>query len=404
MGHEPDETDVVEHPDVARVERRRASASEGVGSTAGVFAKHPAVAPPGWDPEKTESGTGLTERRAVFVLPNVDDPIYEPVQAGFHDAIHQYGWTGSVEGPSAGTARDPAAQADIIESEVDRMAAGDVIVTTIEGDEAYNDAIQAALNEGIVVVNGHTTPPTRGWNYGTMQETFTYTSPVNREERGMIIPHVGTVGARGGAAMAAEAHDRLRRRFPDREEYTVLLIDDLPDIPQVSRRVDKTRAEEGTAQRYFEAQEDVRLYDDQVFTTPQAPQIATSRTFIVDNIQGENVDALVSSAFWSAVGAGHAVDEGELDGPMVIGSFDVIGSLLSGIRNGRVDFTLGQDLYSQGYQSVSTAWAYLERGIPPKDLEWGFSVWDENNAAFGSKRQSWADLVDWQRDNYGGIE
>jgi hypothetical protein len=38
-----------------------------------------------------------------------------------------------------------------------------------------------------------------------------------------------------------------------------------------------------------------------------------------------------------------------------------------------------------------------------KDLEWGVSVWDEDNVPFALERRSWAGddgLLQWQGDNY----
>ncbi len=366
--------------------------------------RHPAVAPPTWDASKTESGDGLTERRAVFVLQNVDNPFFIPIVCGFHDALHQFGWEGTVRGPGASGTR-PQDQVEIIEDEIDSMEPGDVIVTTILDDTTYNDAIQSALDDDVVVVNAHTTPARKDWKYDVMREEigFTHTSPVTGEDREMIVPHVGIRDAHGGAAMAAEMHDRLRARFPDREEYTVFLVNDLPDVPPITRRLDKTIADEGTAQRYFEAQDDVSIYGDRVFTTPQPPEVAQSRVFVVDTIQDEDVDAVVGSAFWAAAGAGAARNEGELSEDVFVCGFDLAGNL-NALRDGRLDFIVGQDPYSQGYRSASMARTYVERGIPMKHLEWGVSVWDEDNAAFAAERRSWSDLLDWQRDNYDGVQ
>jgi ABC-type sugar transport system substrate-binding protein len=362
--------------------------------------RHPAVAPPGWDPAKTEAGDGMNERRAVLVVQNIDNEFFMPIVCGFHDALHQFGWEGEVRGPGVdGTLPD---QVNVIEGAIEDMEAGDVLLTTILDTDTYDEAIQTAFDNDIVVVNAHTTPRTQDWNYEIMREEigFTYTSPVTGEDREMIVPHVGINEARGGAAMAAEAYERLQAKLPDQDEYTVFLVNDLPSNPQVTRRVDEQAAEEGTAQRYFEARDDVTIHRDEVATTPQPPEIEAARNFIVGTIAGEEIDAVVTSAFWSGVGAGRALDEGELEGPMVIGSFDVLDPLLDSIEAGHIDFTLGQDLYGQGYRSAEMAWIYLERGIPTKDLEWGVSVWDEDNVAFGLERRSWTELREWQRNNY----
>jgi len=370
------------------------------------FSRHPAVAPPGWDPTKTESGDGLTERRAILISVNTDNQFFFPLVAGFYDALNAFGWTGDVRGDDQDGVLDPLPE--FIGSAVDELEAGDVIVTMIPDREPFVDPIQRALDDDIVVVNSHVTPPATEWNYETQQEQFTYTSPVTGDDRGVIIPHVGIRDERGGAAMAAEMYERLQDQNPNQEEYTVFLVNDLSDNSMVTRRINEAAANEGTAQRYFEAQDDVRIFGDRVFTSPQPPEVADARAFVVDNIQGDDVDAVVSSAFWSAVGAGSAVEAGELEEDMLVCGFDLAGMTGTGddgpIANGGVDFVVGQDMYSQGYASASAARAYLERGVPPKDLEWGVSVWDERNIEFATQRRSWSDLLDWQSENYDGIE
>jgi ABC-type sugar transport system substrate-binding protein len=171
----------------------------------------------------------------------------------------------------------------------------------------------------------------------------------------------------------------------------------------VTRRVSEEAADIGTAERYFKAQSDpsVRLYNDQIINPPA--EISEAQTEIVNTVSGEDVDGVVCSAFWGAVGAGQALDSGELDGPMVICGFDLLQPLLDQIAAGTVDFTVSQDPYSQGFQNVPMAWMYLERGIELKDLEWGVSVWDEDNIEFVNGRRSWAGdggLLQWQEDNY----
>jgi len=361
------------------------------------FSRHPAVAPPEWDASKSAQGSGQNERTAVFVLQNIDNPFFIPMTCGFHDALNIFGWDGEVTGPpSSGGIPD---QVDLIEQNVSNMEAGDVLVTTILNNEAYNDALQNALDNDIVVINGHSTPATRDWNYDYMQEDvgFSY-----RDEP-MIIPHVGIRDARGGAAMAAEAYDRLQEKIPDKDEYTVLVTNELPDNPSVSRRVNEDAADIGTAERYFKAQSDpsVSLYNDQIIN-PDA-DIAAAQTEIVNTISGEDVDGVVCSAFWGAVGAGQALESGELEGPMVVCGFDLLQPLLDQIDAGNVDFTVSQDPYSQGFQNVPMAWMYLERGIEMKDLEWGVSVWDDDNIDYVNGRRSWAGdngLLQWQENNY----
>ncbi|MFD1646849.1 substrate-binding domain-containing protein [Haloarchaeobius litoreus] len=365
------------------------------------FSRHPAVAPPTWDPSKTREGSGENRRTAVFVLQNIDNPFFIPMTCGFHDALNMFGWDGQVTGPPAnGGIPD---QVSLINQNVSNMEPGDVLVTTVLNNEAYNDAIQNALDNDIVVVNGHSTPATKDWNYDYMTDDvgFSY------RDQPMIVPHVGIRDARGGAAMAAEAYDRMQEKMPDKDEYTVLITNELPDNPSVTRRVSKDAADLGTAERYFKAQSDpsVTLYNDQIINPPAS--IADAQTQIVNTISGEDVDAVVCSAFWGAVGAGQALEAGELEGPMVVCGFDLLRPLLNQIEAGTVDFTVGQDPYSQGFQNVPLAWMYIERGIEMKDLEWGVSVWDQENVDFALERRSWAGdngLLQWQESNYDFLQ
>jgi len=372
------------------------------------YSRHPAWAPPGWEADQTESGDGMSDRRCVYVIQNVDNTFFVPMTCGYHDALNIFGYTGELRGPGQdGTLTD---QVDIIESEIDNMDEGDIIISTILDVNTYNDAIQSALDNGIIFINGHSTPATSvpdgpSWNYETQQEQFTYESPVSGEDREMIIPHVGIRDARGGVAMAVEMQERLQNQKPDQDEYTVFLVNDLPDNPAVSRRVDKSRSSEGTAQRYYETQDNINVYQDQVFETPQPPEISKSRNDVVDTIQGEDVDAVVASAFWAAAGAGAARNEGELDEDMLICGFDLAGMTGTGedagpIASGNVDFVMGQDPYTQGFLNVPLGWMWAERGIEMKDLEFGVSIFDQRNIEFATQRRKWSTLIDWQEDNY----
>jgi hypothetical protein len=231
----------------------------------------------------------------------------------------------------------------------------------------------------------------------------------------MIIPHVGIRDARGGVAMAAEMQDRLENAYPGQSEYTVFLVNDLPNNPAVTRRVNKDQADEGTAQRYYETQDNINIYQDQVFTTPQEggePGLDDSRNFVIDNIAGEDVDAVVASAFWAAAGAGAARSAGEISENVLVCGFDLagmVGTENSGdeeavpgpIARGDVDFVVGQDPYTQGFLNVPVAWMWLERGAEMKDFEWGVSVFDQSNIEFATQRRKWSsDLNEWQKDNY----
>jgi ABC-type sugar transport system substrate-binding protein len=362
------------------------------------FSRHPAVAPPTWEASKTTEGDGKNERQAVFVIQNIDNEFFIPMTVGFNDGLSVFDWNGEVTGLSESNANDPGEQASLIGQVLQNLEAGDVLVTTVLNNQTYNDAIQDALDQDIVVVNGHTTPNNADWNYDYMTDDvgFTY------RDQEMVIPHVGIRDARAGVAQAAEAYERMIANKPEADELTVLITNEVPENPSVTRRVNKNAAAEGTGQRFFEAQEDpsVNIYGDEIINPPR--DVGQAQDDIVNTLGGDSIDGVICSAFWGAAGAGQAVEAGDLEEPIVICGFDLAGTIPE-IQQGRVDFTVGQDPYGQGFMNVPMAWMYIERGTEMKDLEWGVSIWDETNIEFANERRSWGDLLEWQETNLDNL-
>jgi ABC-type sugar transport system substrate-binding protein len=368
--------------------------------------RYPAVAPPGWDASDTESGAGDTERTALLALGNGANPFFVPIAVGFHDALNTYGWTGQAVARPFGP---PTLQPTLIESLIeDRLGPGDVLAMTIHDKSKFNDVIQQALDKGIVVVNTYRTPHPKDWNHEFMRNEANG-SGFRYRDRPTIVPRVGIDEGRAGAAMAAEGYERLQRTNPDPEggEYTALITNGHDRDPSVTRRVDASVADRGTAQRYLENRSDpsVTLYGDTIFSDEIDPNASSAESQIESTIAGDEaeIDAVLSAGYWGAVGAGKLIDEGVLPEDVIIGGFDLDQRMIDSIRNGFTDFAVVQDPYGQGYRSASLAWTYLERGIPMRDLEVGVSVFDESNIVFGDERRSWSDLRQWQRRNFDGL-
>jgi ABC-type sugar transport system substrate-binding protein len=372
------------------------------------FSRHPAVAPPGWDSSKTQSGAGNTERTAVFVYQNSQNPFFVPMTVGFHDALENYGWTGRAVAPATGSGGNPTLQTGRINTQIDQnLEPGDVLVTTVLNTSSFNTVIQRALDNDIVVINGHTTPNPDEWNTEFMTSSASgegFDSGFRYRNNPMTIPHVGIKDEQAGVAMAAEAYERLQEQTPDPDggEYTVLMTNGLDINPSVTRRVDKTAASEGTAQRYLEAQSGpgVSLYNGQILSVDPNPVGAESQ--IKSTVAGDEqeIDAVLSAGYWGAVAAGNLKGRDALPAGVIAGGFDLDQSMINNILDGQTDFTVAQDPYSQGYMNVPLAWIYLERGMEMKSMEWGVSVWDESNIEFADERRNWQDLQDWQESNY----
>jgi len=370
------------------------------------FDAHPVVRPPGWSSENTRSGSGNTERTAVFVYQNAGNPFFVPMTVGFNDALNNYGWTGQAIAPGTGAAgiSNVEVQRTLINNAIDDVLdAGDVLVTTILNPTFLNEALQRAFDNDIVVINAHTSPSPDEWTTEFMRNEA-IESGFRYRGRPITIPHVGIRDERAGVAFAAEAYRRLQEMNPDPDggEYTVLITNGLEINPAVTRRVNASASDRGTAQRYFETRVDpsVALYDNRIVST--SPNHVGARSQIESTIEGDedDINAVLSADYWGAIAAGNLKEEGVLREDCVIGGFNLDQRMIDNIREGFIDFALGQDPYRQGYQPIPLAWSYLERGMPMRDVEWGVCVYDADNIGFADERRNWSALRGWQEDNY----
>ena len=347
------------------------------------FSRIPMVPPPTAPIDNANPDTGV-ERRAEFVIQNVANPFFTPLIAGFNDALNQFGWNGGVNGPSGGT-QSQSQQIEIINTTIDQLQGGrDVLVTTILDGQAYIDPIQRALDNDIAVINGHSTPAEEDWNNDIMRENFTY------KDSNMIVPHVGIRDTRGGVAMAAEAYDRMGSKL-DADQYTVLFGNGLPGNPAVTRRVDPG------AREFLATKDDVTMIEETLDVTTEFGEAQSRVESRLSTNQDINV--VLGAGFWTAIGASQAVESGNVSRDLVIGGFDLTEAVLTSIRDGSIDFTMGQDPYGQGFLNVPLAWMYLERGIEMKHLEFGVTFIDESNVEYALQRNVWSELRDWQEQN-----
>jgi simple sugar transport system substrate-binding protein len=348
------------------------------------YSRIPMISPPTAPVDNASPKTG-EKRRAEFVLQNVANPFFTPLIAGFNDALNQFGWSGGVTGPTNPSSAVPQ-QIEMINTLIDQLQGGrDVLVTTILDEQAYIDPIQRALDANIAVINGHTTPSRDVWNNEVMRENFTY------KGRPIVIPHVGILDRQGGIAMAAEAYERMQSELAA-DEYTVLIGNGLPGNPAVTRRVDPG------ARSYLKTKEDVHLIEETLDVTTDYGK-AQSR--IVSKLNANSdINVVMGAGFWTAVGASQAVESDQITRDLIICGFDLVDVVLDGIKNGHIDFTMGQDPYSQGFLNVPLAWMWMERGIEMKHLEYGVTFVDKTNVDYALNRNRWGALRKWQKQNF----
>lgn len=333
----------------------------------------PLVPPPTAD-SMDFSNPSHEEREMVFVTHDAN-AFFVPAIVGMNDGLHKNGWTGEFLGPSSG--HDQEQQIETLNTIVNRLEGGrDVLATTVLDENQYQGPVQEAADKDIPVVQFNTTVD--AWDYNYMMENF-----------GNVLPYVGQEFVSGGVAVGQTALEKAEEKLDG--DLTLLPTTGVPGHPALEKRVEGFRMA-------FEAQDNTTVLD----TLNISDDLSQAITRIQDAYRANNdINVILGAGWWGPVAGGRLVEEEGLEGEMVVGGFDLTEQTLEGIRNGVIDFTTGQDPYSQGYMPTQLAWEYMERGVPMKSYDTAVTVADESNVEFATQRSgSWDELRDWQDENY----
>lgn len=300
------------------------------------------------------------EREVVTIVHETGSAYWTPVMAGVQDAARQLGWDATFTGPSQ---FDVEEQVSILESTID--SGPDVITTTIADADAYNDAINRALEEDIHV------------------QTFN-TNALSRDEMrdvyGRALAFTGQDPLGAGYATGLSAIDRL----PDDANLATIST----CCPGMAHLEVRTRGMELA----FEQESDIELTQRVNHGQDAAQGVSTLENHIVSN---PDVDAILGTdAFTSFIG--EAINNQNAQDDVVAGGFDLVEASIEQLNQGNLDFLIGDDPYAQGYMPIMQSWMYLERGMPPKDYGTGAEIVTQDTADFVQSRD-WGTLREFQR-------
>ncbi|MBX0296872.1 substrate-binding domain-containing protein [Haloarcula nitratireducens] len=334
----------------------------------------PLVAPPTAD-SMDLSNPSNEEREMVFVT-HVVDEFMTGIIVGMNDALNNVGWSGEFIGPSS---HDPAQQVETLNTTISRLRNGkDAIATSILNRTQYTQPVKNAINNNIPVASFNTS--VYSGEYKEMMDKF-----------GIVIPYVGQKFVEAGVAVGQTGYERAKEKVGDDTQIVALPTTSAPDHPALSARAEGIRMA-------LEAQGDVEVLDTLNVSGDQAQAINRVDTKHKSN---PDINLILGTALQGAIAGGRLVENQGLKDEMTVGGFDLPEPTLQGIRKGTIEFTAGQDPYSQGNMPVNMMWNYMERGIPMKDFNTGISVIDQSNIEFASRRSgSWGDLQNWQKQNY----
>jgi simple sugar transport system substrate-binding protein len=291
------------------------------------------------------------ERDIVMVTHDASTSFFVPTIAGLHDAAKHVGWNAKFTGPTSGF--DVQKQIAILNSVVTTNPAA--LATSIADADAYDKVIQRALDNDIAIV---------------LYNTNAWTAQQMRKRFGQAFAYTGQNQVGAGYVNGLTMLDKLP---DDANKVTVGLSD--PGHAALSARA------EGM-EMAIRQNSDIKLTNRVAYTGQSNKGVSKITNFLTSHPE---VDGITGADAFSWF-IGDAIKNLNAQDSIVGGGFDLTNPTLQHIKKGNMEYTIGQDPYSQGYIPATQMWMYLERGIPAKDYPTGAEVIDKSNIKFALKR------------------
>jgi simple sugar transport system substrate-binding protein len=286
-------------------------------------------------------GAALTQARAddkplkiSFITHDLGAGIFAPVRSGMEDACAKIQAECEFLGPAT---YDPAQQVALIEAVIAKKP--DAIVTTRPDPSAYNDAIQKALDAGIMVVTFNTNDPTADKKIPLpfVGQNFTNYGKEWAHAAMKALPNGGTMAITDCCFghYALEERNRSFKETLDKEgggKYKVL------DVINTSADESKAFA---AIEAYYQAHPDINA------------------------IWGVDYYSHVIAQF---------VKKNNLQGKLLSGGSDMGPGNIDGLKNGYVSFGLGQNPFMQGFYPVMMIYQDKKFGIRPVTIDTGTDI------------------------------
>ncbi|MEZ4726829.1 MAG: substrate-binding domain-containing protein [Caldilineaceae bacterium] len=289
----------------------------------------------------------------VFITHDMH-PFFVPSIVGMADACGFFAWECSFIGP-------PSFSVEGTLERLESTIAGkpDAIVMTMSDPEAYNELILDAQEQGILVV---------GYN----------TDNDFRAEQGL--GYVGQDQFNAGYQNGLQAV-KYAQEVTGKSEGKIVVMTCCPGHTALEERIRGTIA----------AVEENSSYTTEVLNgTADANQYVAN---VEAKWQAES-DQIVAFAGVSGYteNLGRFAEANGLGGQVALGGFDLLPTTMNSIKNGDMQWTIGQDPYTQGFLPVLMAWKALERGYAPVFYDTGAEIVDGSNIdAVLAREQSWVD-------------
>ena len=313
-----------------------------------------AAAPEGEEPDEITTEGSKGEARTMVFITHDMHPFFVPSIVGMSDACLAIGWECSFIGPPAFSVEGTSQR---LESTI--SSGPDAIAMTFSDPTAYNELVDSALEAGIVVV---------GYN----------TDNDYRAEKGL--GYVGQDQFNAGYQNGLQAI-KYALEVTGKDTGKIEIVTCCPGHTALEERIRGTQAaiEENSdyTAEVLKGENDAQKYIANVEAKWQAESDQIVAFAGVDGYT-ENL-----GRFGEANG---------LQGQVALGGFDLLPTTMQSIKDGVMQWTIGQDPYTQGFMPVLMAWKQIERGYPPVFYDTGAEIIDAANIdATLEREQSWID-------------
>jgi len=264
-------------------------------------------------------------------------PFFVPVRKGAEDAGKLVGADVTYTGPSG---FDIEKQIDFIKSAIAQNADG--IATTMPDPTAFNDVVKEAMGRGIPVIALNADAPASGRLAYIGQGNYEAGVSMGQQilevvpDGGHVLLCIHTAGAENLEARIKGVKDVLDKQS-GKYSYRV-----------VATGTDMVRA--------------VSLISSALQADPSIKGM-----FGVEDVTGSAIAQII--------------DRDNLKGKVAGGSFDLVADVLNGIEKGEMQFTIDQQPYLQGFQSVINLYLLKRYNLAPTDINTGVAPVTQENVA-----------------------
>jgi simple sugar transport system substrate-binding protein len=256
-------------------------------------------------------------------------PFFVPVRKGVEEAGRLLGVDASFTGPPG---FDVSRQVEFIQAAI--AAGADGIGTTMPNPDAFNDVVAEAMARGIPVVALNADAPTSGRLAYIGQGNFEAGQSMGREIR-KLLPGGGRVLLCTHTAGAFNLEERLRGVRSVLEEaggFTTHVLATSTDLVRASSLIAS----------YCQGHPDTR------------------GCFGVDDITGSAIAQVIEREGWK--------------GKVYGGGFDLVPDVMNAIQQGIMQFTIDQQPYLQGFQTVMQLYLLKRFQLAPTDVNTGVAA------------------------------